>query len=160
MKKQKLSINWRLIFNRLLILLFISFFVALFVFKEDLTNYSSKIKQQQTDAGTILTQSLAIDSCYNYNNNNLPYSFTFLEFGAKGCSSCKRMEGVMNEISTKYPNLVNVVFLNIRLPENQSIMDYFGIVAIPTQVILNKDGKEFFRHTGYYSAQELEKLFI
>ena len=82
---------------------------------------------------------------------------TFLEFGAKGCSACKRMETVMSEIRAKYPNRVNVVFLNVMLPENQRLMKYFGVAAIPTQVLLNKEGREFFRHTGYYSTEELNK---
>jgi hypothetical protein len=38
-------------------------------------------------------------------------------------------------------------------------MKYFGIASIPTQVLLNKTGKEFFRHTGYYSAEELVRNF-
>ena len=36
-------------------------------------------------------------------------------------------------------------------------MKYYGIAAIPTQVLLNKEGKEFFRHTGFYSTEELGK---
>jgi len=30
----------------------------------------------------------------------------------------------------------------------------------PTQVLLDKYGKEFFRHTGYYSAEEILKKNI
>lgn len=36
-------------------------------------------------------------------------------------------------------------------------MKYFGVAAIPTQVLLDKEGKEFFRHSGYYSTEELDK---
>ncbi len=61
------------------------------------------------------------------------------------------------DINTKYPNRVNVVFVNIMLPQNQRLMKYYGIAAIPTQVLLNKEAKEFFRHTGYYSVDELIK---
>ena len=61
----------------------------------------------------------------------------------------------MSDIRAKYPYRVNVVFVNIMLPENQRLMKYYGIAAIPTQVLLNKEGKEFFRHTGYFSTNEL-----
>ena len=61
----------------------------------------------------------------------------------------------MGELSKKYPQTVNVVFLNILNPENQILMKYFGVVAIPTQVLLGKEGKEFFWHTGYCSIEEL-----
>jgi len=67
------------------------------------------------------------------------------------------MESVMTEIRTKYPQTVNVVFLNILKPENQDLMKYFGVAAIPTQVLLDKEGKEFFRHSGYISTEELSK---
>lgn len=63
----------------------------------------------------------------------------------------------MEEMQSKYPGRVNVVFMNILKPESQNLMKLYGIVAIPTQVILDKNGKEFFRHTGYISTQELSK---
>jgi thioredoxin 1 len=70
------------------------------------------------------------------------------------------MESVMEEISTKYPIKVNVVFLNVLKPESQNLMKLYGIAAIPTQILLNKNGKEFFRHTGYISSTDLEKEII
>lgn len=94
---------------------------------------------------------------FNYEKNAKKYQFTFLEFGAKGCSACKRMELVMAEMKQKYPDKVNVIFYNILLPENQAMMRAFGIAEIPTQVLLNKTGKEFFRHSGYYSTDEIIK---
>jgi thioredoxin 1 len=48
-----------------------------------------------------------------------------------------------------------VVFINVLLPENQDLMKYFGVVAIPTQVLLNKEGVEFFRHSGYISTNDI-----
>ncbi len=63
----------------------------------------------------------------------------------------------MEEINKKYPQTVNVVFLNIVKPENQIFMKYFGIASIPTQVLLYKKGNEFFRHSGYYSTEELSR---
>lgn len=159
MKKPKLSTRFKQVLNWIFIVLSVSFFAALFVFKDDLNGYSSKMMQAQADSKTIKSESHRIDSVYNYNNNGLQYRFTFLEFGARGCSSCKKMERVMDIIKTTYPNHVNVVFINIRLPENRKIMEYFGVVAIPTQVLLDRDGKEYFRHTGYISEEKLGKLF-
>jgi len=131
------------------------FFVLLFVFKDTLNNYASKAIK--TQAGPEVQHSVPafVDSAYNYAKNGLSYQFTFLEFGAKGCSACKRMEQVMAEIKARFPDRVNVIFINIMLPENQRLMKYFGIAAISSQVLLDKEGKEFFRHTGYYSTNEL-----
>ena len=50
---------------------------------------------------------------------------------------------------------VNVVFYNVRKKENKKIAEYFGIQMIPVQILLDIKGKEFFRHVGYYSFNEL-----
>ena len=34
----------------------------------------------------------------------------------------------------------------------------YGIRVIPTQVFLDKDGKEYFRHEGYFPKDELVKV--
>ncbi len=117
---------------------------------------SKKMKEQ---AGETIKKSMAmyVDSAYNFQNNNEGYKITFLEFGATGCSSCRRMEKVMEEVRSKYPSEIKVQFLNVLLPANQDMMKYFGVAAIPTQVLLDISGKEVFRHTGYFSFDELDK---
>ncbi len=69
------------------------------------------------------------------------------------------MEGVMDEINHKYLKKVNVVFLNVVKPESQTLMKLYGIATIPSQVLLNKNGNEFFRYTGFISFKELESKF-
>ena len=65
----------------------------------------------------------------------------------------------MDEIKREYRNRVKVVFVNVSQKDNKELVDYVGIVTIPTQVLLNKEGKEYFRHNGYLSAEELSKYF-
>ena len=65
----------------------------------------------------------------------------------------------MDEIKREYRNRVKVVFVNVSQKDNKELVDYFGIVTIPTQVLLNKEGKEYFRQNGYLSAVELSKYF-
>ena len=129
-----------------------------FALKDNMNSYLSKMMKEQADPGIRGSGAALIDSLYNYVKNGRAYEITFLEFGSTGCSSCKRMESVMEEIRKKYPQTVNVVFLNILKPENQNLMKLFGIAAIPTQVLLDKNGKEFFRHSGYYSVEDLANI--
>jgi thioredoxin 1 len=138
----------------------ILFIVLLFVFKDKLNTYATKAIQLQAGSEIHLSESAFIDSAYNYTKNGLSYEITFLEFGSKGCSACKRMETVMQEIREKYADQVNVVFINILLPENQRLMKHFGIAVIPTQVLLNKGGREVFRHNGYLATEDLVKNLI
>ena len=141
-----------IIFGFLLVL-----FVVGYSFKDSMNRHISKMMRDQTSPEIKKEGSNIVDSLYNYSVNGLEYQITFLEFGAKGCAACKRMESVLDEIRNVYTQKVNVVFLNVLLPENQTLMKYYGIATIPTQVLLDKNGKEYFRHTGYYSFEELEK---
>lgn len=127
--------------------------------KDDLTQFMSEVIQNQLSLDDAQFSLNRIDSLYNYSTNKEPYKITFLEFGATGCSTCKRMEPVMEEIRRSLMNQVNVVFVNTLLPENIDLVRYFGIAAIPTQVLLDINGEEYFRHTGYLSATDLAKEF-
>jgi thioredoxin 1 len=158
MKKWKLSTKAKQTLSIAFLVLSIAFFVLLFAFKSRLTDCASQLVRAQTDSGIQNIESIKVDSAFNYKKNGLPYEVTFLEFGATGCSACKRMEIVMSDIRKKYPQKVNVVFLNVLLPQNQNLMKYFGIASIPTQVLLNKEGKEFFRHNGYLSTMEISEI--
>lgn len=138
------------IFGFLLVL-----FVVGYSYKDSMNRHISKMMRDQATPELKKEGSNIVDSLYNYSANGLGYQITFLEFGAKGCTACKRMEPVLDEIRNAYTQKVNVVFLNVLLPENQNLMKYYGIATIPTQVLLDKNGKEYFRHSGYYSFEDL-----
>lgn len=158
MKRPKLSIKLKQIFSIAFLLLSVSFFILLIANKKNMENYASQLMKKQTTEVIKESTKSVVDSLYNYQKNGSKYEITFLEFGATGCSACKRMETVMEEIREKYPQKVNVTFLNVLLPESQVMMKYFGIAAIPTQVLLDKNGEEFYRHTGYFSENEFVKV--
>lgn len=133
--------------------------ISLFVFKDKLTETASKVVKSQANSAVSNSVEVFIDSAYNYTKNGESYQYTFLEFGATGCSACKRMEAVMDDIRQEYPEKVKVVFVNVLLPENHAQMLYYGVAAIPTQVLLDKQGKEYFRHTGFYGTAEIKPKF-
>ncbi|HEY9115239.1 MAG TPA: thioredoxin family protein [Bacteroidales bacterium] len=145
--------------NLILLLLTVFFLVFLFTQKNKLSSMVSAEMKSQTGAEVQTSIHKLIDSLYNYQSNKEGYHLTFLEFGAKGCVACRKMETVMEEVKNEYPQTIQVVFLNILEMENQALMKYYGVVAIPTQVLLDKNGEEFFRHTGYFSYDELRKEF-
>lgn len=98
-----------------------------------------------------------IDSKYNYSDNGLNYEFTILEFGSTGCTICKQMETELGKVRKSKSSKVNVIFLNTNYPGNQNFVKYFGISAIPMQVMLDKNGIEFFKHYGFISADDMIK---
>ncbi len=149
----------RKIFNILLIGFSILFFVLLFIFKNKLNQTTSTMIYAQLNENEKQDVTTLVDSLYNYSKSGLPYEITFLEFGSTGCSACKRMEKVMEEIREQYPQKVKVVFYNITIPKNQKLMKYYGVSVIPTQILLDNEGNEFFRHSGFISAKELTQNF-
>ncbi len=155
MTKQNQSIKAKQILNLVFLGLILVFFVALFMFKGRLNNATSRIVLSQATPETISAVSAQIDSVYNYEKNIESYELTFLEFGSTGCSACKRMEKVLQDIKDLYPTKVNVVFINVTMKENHDLLRFYGIAVIPTQVLLDKTGREFFRHTGFISSDEL-----
>jgi thioredoxin 1 len=83
---------------------------------------------------------------------------TFIELGSVKCVPCKMMQPIMDEIEKEYVGQVKVVFHDVWTPEGQPYSKQYGIQGIPTQIFLDKDGKEFHRHTGYYPKEEIEKV--
>ncbi len=155
MEKEKSSNKIKKVLNLVAVVLSLLFFVALFIFKDKLTNTASDMVKMQAGTETVQSVTAYIDSTYNYKKNAQTYQLTFLEFGSSGCSACKRMEKVMQDIREKYPEKVKVVFYNITFPKNRKLMKYYGVSVIPTQILLDTEGKEFFRHTGYISTKEI-----
>ena len=83
---------------------------------------------------------------------------TFVEIGSVRCIPCKKMQPIMREIEREYAGKVKVVFYDVWTPEGKPYGEQFGIRVIPTQVFLDKDGKEYFRHEGYFPKEELVKV--
>jgi thioredoxin 1 len=144
---------WSVILAVLLLVLLIFGFLS----RTTLNNFISQKMKEQVGTETTLSVEKQIDTKYNYLQNKQNFEFTLIEFGSTGCTICKQMEPVLEEMRKLEKPKVNVVFLNIMHPENLSMMKYFGISAVPMQILLDKTGKEFFRNYGFISVEKLNK---
>ena len=86
------------------------------------------------------------------------YKVTFVELGSVRCIPCQQMQPVMKSIEQKFGKDVKVVFHDVWTEAGAPFAKQYGIEAIPTQVFLDKDGKEFFRHIGFFPEEELVKI--
>ena len=68
------------------------------------------------------------------------------------------MQPVMDEIGKEYGDQVKVVFHDVWTAEGKPYGQQYRIRAIPTQVFLDADGKEFFRHQGFFPKEEIMKI--
>ncbi|MHB1686412.1 MAG: thioredoxin family protein [Ignavibacteriaceae bacterium] len=83
---------------------------------------------------------------------------TFIELGSVNCIPCRMMQPVMKNIEKKYGSQVKVIFYDVWTQEQRPYAEKYGIKLIPTQIFLDKNGKEFHRHEGFYPEAEIVKL--
>lgn len=83
---------------------------------------------------------------------------TFVELGSVRCIPCKKMVPIMEAIEKEYAGQVKVVFHDVWTPEGKPFAAKYRIQVIPTQVFLDKEGNEFFRHVGFFPKEELVKI--
>jgi thioredoxin 1 len=100
-------------------------------------------------------------SATNSKNNSLGINapiVTFIELGSVNCVPCKAMQPVMEEVSRKYGSQVSVVFHDVWTKEGEPFGKKYRIRVIPTQIFLDKDGNEYYRHEGFFPAVDLYKV--
>ncbi len=76
-----------------------------------------------------------------------------LELGSVGCIPCEQMKPVMQKLRETYTDKLEVIFVDVR--QDNKTGRRFGVFVIPVQVFLDKNGKEFHRHMGFYSYEEI-----
>jgi thioredoxin 1 len=79
-----------------------------------------------------------------------------LELGSVGCIPCEQMKPVMQKLRDSYQGKLDVIFIDVR--NDHDTARRFGVHIIPVQVFLDKTGKEFHRHIGFYSYDEIAAL--
>jgi thioredoxin 1 len=83
---------------------------------------------------------------------------TFVELGSVKCIPCRKMQPVMKAIEEKYGEQIDVVFYDVWKPDQSKYAEEYGIRLIPTQVFLNKEGKELFRHEGFFPEESIDNF--
>ena len=78
-----------------------------------------------------------------------------LDFWASWCNPCKTMAPVIEELEKELAGKVEIEKINV--DDNQARASEYGVMSIPTYIIL-KDGKEIDRKIGVTSKADLLKL--
>lgn len=80
-----------------------------------------------------------------------------LDLGAKKCIPCKMMIPVLEELTKEYQGKLRVEFIDVW--EHPEAGDKYEIQSIPTQIFYDAEGKEFFRHEGFFSKEDILAKF-
>jgi thioredoxin-related protein len=147
MKKQYLPV---ILLSLLVTLLLLGYFM-----KDNLNNFISEKMRESNDSVEVLSGEQWVDSLFNYNKNGKNFEYTLLQFKSTGCTICKQMKPELEKVKNAPSEKINVIVLNVMNANSQNVMKYFGISAVPTHLILDKQGKEIFRKYGFISGVEL-----
>jgi thioredoxin 1 len=80
-----------------------------------------------------------------------------IDLGAGKCIPCKMMAPILDELKTEYSGKLDVEVIDVW--ENPKEGDKYGITLIPTQIFYDPEGKEFQRHEGFMSKEDILAIF-
>jgi thiol-disulfide isomerase/thioredoxin len=80
-----------------------------------------------------------------------------VDLGAGKCIPCKKMAPIIEEMKKDYAGIVDIVFVDVW--KDPKAGKPYKIRLIPTQVFYDTSGREVFRHEGFFSRDDMEKVF-
>ena len=76
-----------------------------------------------------------------------------VDLGADYCAPCKAMAPMLAELATQYKD--RLIVERVDVEKDKARTAQFKIKATPTQIFLSPDGKELFRHEGFFAKDEI-----
>jgi thioredoxin 1 len=76
-----------------------------------------------------------------------------LDLGAGKCIPCKMMAPILEELKKEYAGRLEVTFIDVW--QNPDAGKAYGIEMIPSQIFYDADGRELFRHTGFFGKEDI-----
>ena len=71
-----------------------------------------------------------------------------IDLGAGQCIPCKAMKPILDDLRVNYADYFETIFIDVW--EDPAKGRAHGIRTIPTQIFYDAEGKELFRHEGFY----------
>lgn len=76
-----------------------------------------------------------------------------VDLGAGKCIPCKMMKPILDELKRDYASQFKTEFIDVW--ENPDEGKKYGIEMIPTQIFYDAEGKELFRHVGFFGKEDI-----
>ena len=84
---------------------------------------------------------------------NLTQLPRLVDLGADKCIPCKMMAPMLEELKKEYAGTFNVEFIDVW--KNPDAKKEYKVMIIPTQIFFDAEGRELFRHEGFFSKEDL-----
>jgi len=76
-----------------------------------------------------------------------------VDLGAGKCIPCKMMKPILDDLKMNYAGTFKTEFIDVW--EDADAAKPYNINLIPTQIFYGVDGKELFRHEGFFSKEDI-----
>lgn len=76
-----------------------------------------------------------------------------VDLGAGKCIPCKAMKPILEDLKANYAEAFKTEFIDVW--ENRAAAEQHRINLIPTQIFFSADGRELFRHEGFFSKEDI-----
>ena len=76
-----------------------------------------------------------------------------VDLGAGKCIPCKMMAPILEELKKEHADTFDVEFIDVW--ENPGAGEKYGIRMIPTQIFYDCNGRELFRHEGFFGKADI-----
>ncbi len=76
-----------------------------------------------------------------------------VDLGADKCIPCKQMAPVLEQLKKDYAGEMTVDFIDVW--KTKEAAKKYKIKLIPTQIFYGADGKELFRHEGFFGKEDI-----
>ena len=80
-----------------------------------------------------------------------------LELGSVTCMQCKMMAPIIDNLRKTYKDTLNVEFIDVY--KDKTAIYKYGVKTIPMQIFYDSKGKEFYRHIGIFSKEDILNQF-
>ncbi len=76
-----------------------------------------------------------------------------MEFGMGRCIPCRQMKPILESLAREYVGQLTVQVVEI--DSEPGLTRRYRVMLIPTQVFLDANGREVYRHLGFYPKDDL-----
>lgn len=80
-----------------------------------------------------------------------------VDLGAESCIPCKKMAPILAQLKDEMKGVAQIKFIDVW--KNPNAGQEYNIRLIPTQVFYTAEGREVFRHEGFFSRQAILEQF-
>ena len=76
-----------------------------------------------------------------------------VDLGAGRCIPCRQMAPILEQLRDEYAGKFEVMFIDVW--KDPDAANPYRIRVIPTQIFYDANGKELFRHVGFFSREQI-----